>query len=164
MTPGGGMSAAATCATVLPMASPRSRQAARLRERRRRAQRRARRLVVLSALGVLGLVTLLLTAFGSGSSRTAVPLVIEPTMSAAMILCSSVCAPNTASVTSCGQSSVRLVRNARRLALAAFIPMVLSALTASRAAVTRSAAMARQSSDVFRLSQLIAIRYVPFFV
>ena len=82
MTPGGGMSAAATCATVLPMASPRSRQAARLRERRRRAQRRARRLVVLSALGVLGLVTLLLTAFGSGSSRTAVPLVVEPKMSA----------------------------------------------------------------------------------
>jgi hypothetical protein len=50
------------------MASPRSRQAARLRERRRRAQRRARRLVILSALAVLGIVTLLLTAFGTGGS------------------------------------------------------------------------------------------------
>jgi hypothetical protein len=50
------------------MASPRSRQAARLRERRRRAQRRARLLVLLTAVGVLGLVTLFLTAFGSGSS------------------------------------------------------------------------------------------------
>lgn len=38
--------------------------------------------MVLSAVGVLGLVTLLLTAFGSGSSRTAVPLVIEATPSA----------------------------------------------------------------------------------
>ena len=47
------------------MASPRSRQAARLRDRRRRAQRRARRLVVLSVLAVLGVVTLLFTAFGS---------------------------------------------------------------------------------------------------
>jgi hypothetical protein len=61
------------------MASPRSRQAARLRERRRRAQRRARRLVALSLLGVLGLITLLLTAFGSGSTRTAVPIVVETT-------------------------------------------------------------------------------------
>ena len=52
------------------MASPRSRQAARLRERRRRAQRRARLLVLLSAVGVLGLVTLLLTAFGSSASTT----------------------------------------------------------------------------------------------
>jgi hypothetical protein len=58
------------------MASPRSRQAARLRERRRRAQRRARRLVALSLIGVLGLITLLLTAFGSGSARTAVPVPI----------------------------------------------------------------------------------------
>ena len=61
------------------MASPRSRQAARLRERRRRSQRRARRLVALSLLGVLGLITLVLTAFGSGSSRTAVPIVVETT-------------------------------------------------------------------------------------
>ena len=59
------------------MASPRSRQAARVRERRRRAQRRARRLVALSLIGVLGLITLLLTAFGSGSSRTAVPIVVQ---------------------------------------------------------------------------------------
>ena len=36
------------------MASPRSRQAARLRERRRRAQRRARLLVLLSVVGALG--------------------------------------------------------------------------------------------------------------
>jgi hypothetical protein len=59
------------------MASPRSRQAARVREHRRRAQRRARRLVALSLIGVLGLITLLLTAFGSGSSRTAVPIVVQ---------------------------------------------------------------------------------------
>jgi hypothetical protein len=56
------------------MASPRSRQAARLRDRRRRAQRRARRIVIVSALAVLGVVTLLLTAFGTGgSSGTAEP-------------------------------------------------------------------------------------------
>ena len=67
------------------MASPRSRQAARIRERRRRAQRRARRLVILSALGVLGLVTLLLTAFGSASSQTAVPVAVETTPSAAAL-------------------------------------------------------------------------------
>lgn len=60
------------------MASPRSRQAARLRERRRRAQRRARRLVLLSVVGALGLVTLLLTAFGSGGSTTVTaPLAAE---------------------------------------------------------------------------------------
>ncbi len=60
------------------MASPRSRQAARLRDRRRRAQRRARRLVLLSAIGALGVVTLLLTAFGSsGSSPVASPLAAE---------------------------------------------------------------------------------------
>jgi len=68
---------------VAPMASPRSRQAARLRDRRRRAQRRARRLVVLSVLGVLGLVTLLFTAFGSsGSSNVAAPIAIETVSSA----------------------------------------------------------------------------------
>jgi hypothetical protein len=50
------------------MASPRSRQAARLRERRRRAQRRARRIVIGTALCALGVVTLLLTAFGTGGS------------------------------------------------------------------------------------------------
>jgi hypothetical protein len=53
------------------MASPRSRQAARLRERRRRAQRRARRLVIGSVVAALGIVTLLLTAFGSGGSSQA---------------------------------------------------------------------------------------------
>jgi hypothetical protein len=55
----------------MPMPTPRSRQAARLRARRRRAQQRARWLVVLSVVGVLALVTLLLTAFGSGGGRTA---------------------------------------------------------------------------------------------
>ena len=65
-----------------PMASPRSRQAARLRERRRRAQRRARRLVIGSALAILGVVTLLLTAFGSsGSSGAGTP---EPASFAAV--------------------------------------------------------------------------------
>jgi hypothetical protein len=57
------------------MASPRSRQAARLRDRRRRAQRRARRIVLLAVLGTLGVITLLLTAFGSGgSSRGTTPI------------------------------------------------------------------------------------------
>ena len=61
------------------MASPRSRQAARLRERRRRAQRRARRIVLLSVLGVLAVVTLLFTAFGSGGgSPTSPPIAVEP--------------------------------------------------------------------------------------
>lgn len=50
------------------MATPRSRHAARLRSRRRRAQQRARRLAALVVVGLLGLVTLLLTAFGSGAS------------------------------------------------------------------------------------------------
>jgi hypothetical protein len=64
------------------MASPRSRQAARLRERRRRAQRRARRLVIGSTLAILGVVTLLLTAFGSsGSSGAGTP---EPASFAAV--------------------------------------------------------------------------------
>jgi hypothetical protein len=64
------------------MASPRSRQAARLRASRRRAQQRARRIVVLSIVGVLALVTLLLTAFGSGgASRSVEPLETEPVSS-----------------------------------------------------------------------------------
>jgi hypothetical protein len=67
------------------MASPRSRQAARLRERRRRAQRRARRLVVLSALGVLALVTVLLTAFGSGGSGATAPIAFETRPSASAL-------------------------------------------------------------------------------
>jgi hypothetical protein len=49
------------------MATPRSRQAARLRARRQRSQQRARRLVVLGIVAALALVTLLLTAFGSGT-------------------------------------------------------------------------------------------------
>ena len=52
------------------MPTPRSRQAARLRARRHRAQQRARWLAVLSVVGVLGLVTIVLTAFGSGTPRT----------------------------------------------------------------------------------------------
>jgi hypothetical protein len=51
------------------MPTPRSRQAARLRARRRRAQQRARWLAVLSVVGVLAIVILLLTAFGSGAPR-----------------------------------------------------------------------------------------------
>jgi hypothetical protein len=62
------------------MATPRSRHAARIRARRRRAQQRARRLAVLAILTVLGIVTLLLTAFGSGSPapRTAAQLETRP--------------------------------------------------------------------------------------
>jgi hypothetical protein len=52
------------------MPTPRSRQAARLRARRRRAQQRARWLALLSLVGVLGLVVLVLTAFGSGGARS----------------------------------------------------------------------------------------------
>lgn len=66
------------------MASPRSRQAARLRARQRRAQLRARRIALLSIVGVLALVTLLLTAFGTGGgSRSAAvePLETEPVSS-----------------------------------------------------------------------------------
>ncbi|HZO51020.1 MAG TPA: hypothetical protein VFB26_12815 [Gaiellaceae bacterium] len=57
------------------MTTPRSRQAARLRARRRRAQRRAQRIAVLCLLGALGIVTLVLTAFGSPGSRPAVQVV-----------------------------------------------------------------------------------------
>jgi hypothetical protein len=61
--------------SVRPMASPRSRQAARFRARRRRAQQRARRVALLSVVTALGVVTLLLTAFGSGApARTTVQL------------------------------------------------------------------------------------------
>ena len=56
-----------TAATVGPMATPRSRRAARHRERRRRAQHRARRLAVIGIVAALALVTLILTAFGSNS-------------------------------------------------------------------------------------------------
>ena len=57
----------AASATVQAMATPRSRQSARLRARRRRAQRRARRLALLAVVSLLGVVTLVLTAFGSGT-------------------------------------------------------------------------------------------------
>lgn len=63
------------------MATPRSRQAARLRARRRRAQQRARLVALLVALGLLGLVTLLLTAFGAGGASP--PAQGTPTSSAA---------------------------------------------------------------------------------
>jgi hypothetical protein len=49
------------------MATPRTRRAARHRARRQRAQHRARRLAVLGIVAALALVTLILTAFGSGS-------------------------------------------------------------------------------------------------
>ena len=49
------------------MATPRSRRAARHRERRRRAQHRPRRLAVIGIVAALALVTLILTAFGSSS-------------------------------------------------------------------------------------------------
>jgi murein DD-endopeptidase MepM/ murein hydrolase activator NlpD len=49
------------------MATSRSRRAARHRARRQRAQHRARRLVLIGIVATLALVTLILTAFGSGS-------------------------------------------------------------------------------------------------
>jgi hypothetical protein len=49
------------------MPTPHSRHAARVRASRRRAQRRGRQLAVIVFLGALAVVTLLLTAFGSGS-------------------------------------------------------------------------------------------------
>jgi hypothetical protein len=60
------------------MATPRSRQAARFRARRRSAQKRARRIVLLSFLAALGLATLLLTAFGSGSPTRTTTAVLNP--------------------------------------------------------------------------------------
>ena len=52
------------------MATPRSRHAARLRDRRRRKQARARRLLVALAVGVLLAITLALTAFDSSGGRS----------------------------------------------------------------------------------------------
>lgn len=52
---------------MAPMATPRSRQAARFRARRRRAQQRARRVALLVVVGTLVVVTLSLTAFDTGS-------------------------------------------------------------------------------------------------
>ena len=61
-------------ATVRPMATPRSRHAARLRADRRRAQARARRFAVAGVIGVLAVVTLALTAFDNEGS----PVVSRP--------------------------------------------------------------------------------------
>lgn len=62
------------------MPTPRSRQAARHRARRRRAQQRARALALIAVVGVLAVVTLLLTAFDSGSpSGSAVPAIAPTT-------------------------------------------------------------------------------------
>jgi hypothetical protein len=61
------------------MATPRSRRAARHRARRQRAQHRARRLVVIGIVAALALVTLILTAFGSGSpDRAATTTAVAP--------------------------------------------------------------------------------------
>jgi len=61
------------------MATPRSRRAARYRDRRRRAQHRARRLAVIGIVAVLALVSLLLTAFGSNSpERVAATVDLTP--------------------------------------------------------------------------------------
>ncbi len=61
------------------MATPRSRRAARHRARRQRAQYRARRLTVIGIVAALALVTLILTAFGSGSpDRTATTVTAPP--------------------------------------------------------------------------------------
>ena len=60
------------------MATPRSRRAARHRARRRRAQHRARRLAVIGIVAALALVTLILTAFGSGSPGTVSTTITPP--------------------------------------------------------------------------------------
>jgi hypothetical protein len=58
------------------MVTPRSRHAARLRAHRRRAQARARWFALAAVVGVLGIVTLLLTAFdSSGGGRSLVSAV-----------------------------------------------------------------------------------------
>jgi len=59
-------------ATVPQMTTPRSRHAARLRASRRRAQARARWFALAIAVGILGVATLLLTAFdGAGVEQSA---------------------------------------------------------------------------------------------
>lgn len=58
------------------MTTPRSRHAARLRARRRRAQSRARWLALAVVVGVLGVVTLLLTAFGDDRPEPSTPVVV----------------------------------------------------------------------------------------
>ena len=62
-------------------ATPRSRHAARLRAHRRRAQARARWIALAVVIGVLGVVTLLLTAFGN--DRGGAPAVATTTVAAA---------------------------------------------------------------------------------
>jgi hypothetical protein len=57
------------------MVTPRSRHAARLRDRRRRAQARARWFALAVVVGVVAVVTLLLTAFDSSGGRSAVSAV-----------------------------------------------------------------------------------------
>lgn len=61
-----------------PMATPRSRRAARHRARRRRSQLRARRLVAIGILAAVAVVTLALTAFGSSSPDPAVTTTAVP--------------------------------------------------------------------------------------
>ncbi len=63
-----------------PMATPRSRRAARHRARRQRAQHRARRLAVIGIVTALALVTLILTAFGSGAPERASTTVPAPAL------------------------------------------------------------------------------------
>ncbi len=60
------------------MTTPRSRHAARLRAHRRRAQARARWFALAIVMGVLGVGTLLLTAFGDGGNDAAVAPVPAP--------------------------------------------------------------------------------------
>jgi hypothetical protein len=61
------------------MTTPRSRHAARLRASRRRAQARARWFALAATLGVLGVATLLLTAFdGSAAERSSSPPATAP--------------------------------------------------------------------------------------
>jgi hypothetical protein len=94
------------------MATPRSRHAARLRARRRRAQQRARLLALLVVVGVLALVTAALTAFGAGSTSTAVPPL------------------DTAAVTPVGSVRPSLVPVARVGNLQVHLPVPAASLTA----------------------------------
>ena len=60
------------------MTTPRSRHAARLRANRRRAQARARWFALAVVVGVLGVATLLLTAFGDSTDDSALAPVPAP--------------------------------------------------------------------------------------
>jgi hypothetical protein len=67
-----------------PLSTPRSRHAARLRARRRRSQARARWLALAVVVGLLGTITLLLTAFdGSSGTRAAIARVPPAPVTAA---------------------------------------------------------------------------------